>query len=277
MSVIDVTHAKKNGRDTEMRLTPEQLAEWKALVPKLNDDSNDHMGVAHSADMPPEHTVNYRHARNAEEAAFAITNLIAELREAQRRISISEAFAKELSSELITTRKQLAEAQAPHINSAHSYVQEVPDHCDRITWRGRYFHLHGINSIVALDAAIVEAVEPYRKQLAEAQALLKRLSPLMINAGYVGANAEIQRSLRDVRIDLVRLDTPALDAAIADAIEPYRKDAERLDWLEQQGHAYGFHGMHEGNRWVVEGPFATLRQLADAAKVETNEPLPSCQ
>ena len=95
-----------------MKTTPEELAKWKALVPKLNDDSVDHMVVANSTDMPPQHTVNFQHAKNAHEAAWAITNLIADLEEAQRRISISEAFAKELSSELITTRMLLAEAQA---------------------------------------------------------------------------------------------------------------------------------------------------------------------
>jgi hypothetical protein len=90
--------------------------------------------------------------------------------EERRRSSISEAFAKELSSELISTRKQLAEAQA----------------------------------------------------------LLKRLSPLMINAGYVGANVEIQRALQDARIDLCRLDTPALDAAIAEAINDEKRNPWKL-------------------------------------------------
>lgn len=42
-------------------------------------------------------------------------------------------------------------------------------------------------------------------------------------------------------------------------------DAKRLDWLEAQGVAYGFQDMHEGNRWVVEGPFATARKAIDAA------------
>jgi hypothetical protein len=109
-----------------MNTTPEQLAEWKALVPKLLDDSSDHMGVAHSTDMPPEHTVNFRHAKNTHEAAWAITNLIADLEEARRRSSITEAFAKELSSDLIATRKLLAEAQAliePYRKDAERYRQ----------------------------------------------------------------------------------------------------------------------------------------------------------
>jgi|GEM_PF-3492462 len=36
-------------------------------------------------------------------------------------------------------------------------------------------------------------------------------------------------------------------------------DSERLDWLETQCQGYGFEGEHEGNRWVVDGPYRTVR------------------
>lgn len=42
-------------------------------------------------------------------------------------------------------------------------------------------------------------------------------------------------------------------------------DAQRLDWLEQQGYSYGFEDMHEGNRWLIEGPYRTAREAIDAA------------
>lgn len=150
-----------------MKLTPEKLAQWKALVPKLNNDADDHMDVAHSVDMRPEHTANYRHAKNAHEAAYAIHSLIAELREA-------------------------------------------------------------------------------RAKLAGSQALLRKLSPLMINTGYVGANVDIQKALQEVRVGLGKLETPELDAAIAKAAEPLEaklaeaeKDASNmrkiLQLTEQEG------------------------------------------
>lgn len=41
--------------------------------------------------------------------------------------------------------------------------------------------------------------------------------------------------------------------------------AEMLDWLDKQGCAYGFEDMHEGNRWMIEGPFNSLRDAIDAA------------
>jgi hypothetical protein len=42
-------------------------------------------------------------------------------------------------------------------------------------------------------------------------------------------------------------------------------DAQRLAWLETQKTPYGFQDLHEGNRWVVEGAYGTLRQAIDAA------------
>lgn len=47
-------------------------------------------------------------------------------------------------------------------------------------------------------------------------------------------------------------------------IEALRKDADRLDRLEIECEAYGT-DIHEGNRWVVDGPFATVRDAIDAA------------
>lgn len=179
-----------------MKTTPEKIAELKTL--KMPD------WLARKDDPW------------AHEAAWAITNLIADLEEAKEQLASPfmdgyEAAKEEYRPQIIAAEadrdhwranhdnvvaklrlftqredlpvdrlpayehvleleKKLAEAQEPHINIAHSYVQEVPDHCDRITWRGRYFHLHGINSIVAidaaLDAAIAEAIEPYRKDAA---------------------------------------------------------------------------------------------------------------
>lgn len=40
-------------------------------------------------------------------------------------------------------------------------------------------------------------------------------------------------------------------------------DAERLDWLDGQGEAYGFGDIHEGNSWLVEGTYGNIRQAID--------------
>ena len=42
-----------------------------------------------------------------------------------------------------------------------------------------------------------------------------------------------------------------------------RKDAERLDWLDRQGFAYGFQDIHEGNRWEIYGGYMHLRDAID--------------
>lgn len=77
-----------------MKLTQERLVELKTMA---------------------EHARSHFCIELAEAFVRSVPDLIADLEEAQRRISISEAFAKELSSELITTRKQLEELRAEYI------------------------------------------------------------------------------------------------------------------------------------------------------------------
>lgn len=110
-----------------MKTTPEELVKWKSLVPKLNDDCDDHMEVAQSADMRPEHTVNYRHARNAEEAAFAITDLIADLEEANARVDgfiytgMSENYWKDRCA-IAEAKLTEAEKDVEHWRANHDNV-----------------------------------------------------------------------------------------------------------------------------------------------------------
>lgn len=46
-------------------------------------------------------------------------------------------------------------------------------------------------------------------------------------------------------------------------IDALKADAERLDWFDKQGYAYGFEDTHEGNRWMIEGPFMSVRTAID--------------
>ncbi|WP_313284591.1 hypothetical protein [Stutzerimonas kunmingensis] len=48
-------------------------------------------------------------------------------------------------------------------------------------------------------------------------------------------------------------------------VEALKKDAERLDRLDIECEAYGCEGIHEGNRWMIDGPFRTVRDAIDAA------------
>lgn len=45
------------------------------------------------------------------------------------------------STELESARVAIARAEAALAEEVRAYVQAVPDHCDRITWRGSYYHL----------------------------------------------------------------------------------------------------------------------------------------
>lgn len=60
--------------------------------------------------------------------------------------------------------------------------------------------------------------------------------------------------------------------------EARRRDAERLDRLDAACEPYGFEEVHEGNRWLLDGPFRTVRDaidsLPDAEPVMAKEPRP---
>jgi glutamate synthase domain-containing protein 1 len=51
----------------------------------------------------------------------------------------------------------------------------------------------------------------------------------------------------------------------ADKVRELEKDKARLDWLQNQGYAFGFEDMHEGNRWEIQGPYVYLRDAIDDA------------
>lgn len=51
-------------------------------------------------------------------------------------------------------------------------------------------------------------------------------------------------------------------------IEGLAKDAGRLDLLDSLCEAYGFQDIHEGNRWVIDGPFRDIRAAADSLEAQ---------
>jgi hypothetical protein len=136
-----------------MKTTPERLAELKALA--VDSDLSGIDSITTRLDIL--HEKDEARARAYKEY---VPTLIADLEEAQRRSSITEAFAKELSSDLIATRKLLAEAQA-FIKSISDQLPEKPDHwsscgqCQSNSSSAEDF-LNGDTS--ALTALISEAV-----------------------------------------------------------------------------------------------------------------------
>lgn len=284
-----------------MKLTPEQLAEWKALVHKLNNDADDHMGVAHSIDMPPEHTANYRHAKNTHEAVWAITNLIADLEEERRRSSISEAFAKELSSELISTRKQLAEAQsrdgstAPVAAIKFSLKTDCGDQFLRCWVEGSFDAIRSEwpeapeavfigadplhpntqqTSTASLDAAIAEAIADEKRNPWK-QAIINELAVShVLHTDHETDPVRALAALVDYECKAA-LD-PAVSKEAQALIEPYHKDAERYHYLKGCVDIAD-DGDNESEWWELHFEYQTGCRLdaaidaAIAAKGETNE------
>ena len=44
------------------------------------------------------------------------------------------------------------------------------------------------------------------------------------------------------------------------------QDVARLDWLDKERVAYGLHDVHEGNRWMIDGAYANVREAIDAER-----------
>lgn len=245
-----------------MKLIPEKLEELKAMA--------EHARSPFSVELA-EAFVNY------------VPALITALEEAQSDRETSElmnkAFRHHLvvrDTELAETRKQLteaarigatwqlAEAQALFFNISEDTPCKCKEHSKQAEEFLKRTGHKALDSI--LDAAIAEAIADEKRNPWK-QAIINELAVShVLHTDHETDPVRALAALVDYECKAA-LD-PAVSKEAQELIEPYRKDAERVDWLEQQGHAYGFHGMHEGNRWVVEGPFATLRQLADAAKVE---------
>lgn len=51
-------------------------------------------------------------------------------------------------------------------------------------------------------------------------------------------------------------------------IEGLARDAGRLDLLDSLCESYGFQDVHEGNRWVIDGPFRDIRTAADSLEAQ---------
>lgn len=58
--------------------------------------------------------------------------------------------------------------------------------------------------------------------------------------------------------------SPATILALLQHVRELKADAERLDSLDKLCEAYGFEGVHEGNRWVIDGPFRSIRDAIDS-------------
>lgn len=195
--------------------------------------------------------------------AAGVLDLIADLKEVQRELENERARGihschdnctrdgcvnRRLREELNTTRKQLEEATAARGNGVLVPAQRLEE--------------------------MQAEIRALRKQLTEAQALLVSGADLL---GKVAMNAvdDFVCASGQKYADLMRqADSSALQATIAEAVEPYRKDAERLDYL--QAFARCDPKMDGEHVWWSIHPRPTLRgntlrAAIDAAIAENGE------
>lgn len=97
-----------------------------------------------------------------------------------------------------------------------------------------------------------------------------KTEPLVLQSNHLAAlsavTAERDR-LREDRDSQQRVCIAEMEkvSQLRAEVEGLRSDAERLDRLDLECEGYGCEGVHEGNRWMIDGPFRTVRDAIDAA------------
>lgn len=113
-----------------------------------------------------------------------------------------------------------------------------------------------------------EDYDALRLELAEANADFVRIAnerdALLAERDRLAA--ENERLARDAKNDSIAYRAVIeRQEELRAEVEALKKDAERLDRLDIECEAYGCEGIHEGNRWMIDGPFRTVRDAIDAA------------
>lgn len=93
-----------------------------------------------------------------------------------------------------------------------------------------------------------------------------------VGEGFVESAQERRERKEAERIQQRITKLERQNAELCDEIERLQQDRERLDTLESLCESYGCSGVHEGNRWVIDGPFANVRVALDEIKAARKEP-----
>lgn len=113
---------------------------------------------------------------------------------------------------------------------------------------------------------IPESIEQYQLALDAAFTAGKAIA-----AGAAPPNVLMNQLIND-KVELQHKLDDALHKAEAER-DAALADAKRLEWLSQQGVSFGFQDIHEGNKWEIGGPYATLRIAIDA-EMKGEQPWP---
>jgi hypothetical protein len=240
-------------REPEMRLTPEKLVELKTMA---------------------EHARSHFCIELAEAFVRSVPALTADLEEAQRRISISEAFAKELSSELITARKKLAESERRYSESVGGFKRDLQQKLDdqrskSVRLKAKLAEAQSRDGSIAPVAAIkfslkTDCGDQFLRCWVEGSFdAIRSEWPEAPEAVFIGADP--------LHPNTQQTGTAALDAAIAEAIEPYRKDAACWQFARKEL-CWSRSGDKEA-KWVMyiemDAPTITAGQLRDDSVAES--------
>jgi hypothetical protein len=122
-------------------------------------------------------------------------------------------------------------------------------------------HMRAFGEVMRSQAQQIEQLKAENERLQRFETAYKEFSD---KTEWVRPNAAAHELGMHVADILKRCDDlTSHNQAQAEEIVRLRKDAARLDRLDRECEAYGTE-VHEGNRWVLDGPFATVRDAIDA-------------
>lgn len=148
-------------------------------------------------------------------------------------------------------------SSAPVVSITDELVAELEALAGKATGGEWEYHLGAVRTMPDADGYVLVAVSPnvpknWRGQRDTNMRYIATCKPDVLLA-LLSERAEMQQQLRAAMISV-------------DSCELFRRDAERLDKLDKICEAYGFEGVHEGNRWMIEGPFRDIRAAIDDMK-----------
>src|ERR1700741_2809302 len=119
----------------------------------------------------------------------------------------------------------------------------------------------------------MNTIESLSQMMQEQAELISRQIAMIDSYAQIGAEqkATIERQARTIaemqsRMGVLMSEKAAAEARAWELSQAKAEDTELLNWLDSQVEAYGTEGYHEGNRWVIDGPFHDLRHAPQECK-----------
>lgn len=119
----------------------------------------------------------------------------------------------------------------------HSFVQPVPDHCDRITWRGHYYHLREATPPAVMPAAPSEIELQHREALDCLDSVMRAASHVLVGLAPSEKEAKL-RSVLSKAHDWCMAERAALSQTMQPQAEPAAGEQAARNWIHGEAIDY---------------------------------------